>query len=325
MMKLPRRTFIRLTAGAVALPTVSRLAWAQTALSRPLRIVLGFSPGSASDIIARTLSQALSERIGQDIIIDHRPGAGGNVAVESVLGAPADGHTLLMVGPSSAINATLYEKLAFNVLQDIVPVAGIAQCPNVILVSSLARSPSVPDFIAMAKANPGAIKMASAGVGTATHLAGEMFNRMAGINTIHVAYRGGAGAYADLINGQVDVYFAPLASAMAHVKAGGVRPLALTTAHRQSLLDLPAAAEFVPGYQASTWLGIGTPRNTPTEIVDRLNADINAVLTDPNVATQIAAQGGTTLTGSPADFGNRIADETHRWATVLKMSHTTVS
>jgi tripartite-type tricarboxylate transporter receptor subunit TctC len=324
MMKLPRRTFFRLTAGAVALPTVSRFAWAQSYPSRPVHIIVGFAPGSATDIIARLLGQSLAERLGQPVIIDNRPGAGGNVATEAVVNAAPDGHTLLMVGPSSAINATLYQKLGFNFLRDIAPVAAIAHSPNVMLVNPSVPATTVSEFIALAKANPGTLKMASAGVGTATHLAGELFNRMTGITTVHVAYRGGAGAYADLLSGQVDVYFPALASSLEHIRTGELRALAMTAPRRGSPA-IPTVADSVPGYEASTWFGIGAPGGTPAAIVNRLNTEINAVLAGSDIKTRIADLGATLSAGSPADFGRSIARETQKWAKVIKVSGTATS
>jgi tripartite-type tricarboxylate transporter receptor subunit TctC len=325
LMKLPRRTFFRLAAGAVAAPAVSGFARAQTDASRPVRIMVGFAPGSAADVIARLLGQSLSERLGRQVIIDNRPGAGGNVATEAVVNAPPDGCTLLMVGPSSAINATLYEKLNFDFLGDIVPVAAVVRSPNVMVLSPSVPAKTVPEFIALAKANPGELNMASAGVGTATHLVGEMFKMMTGVNMVHVAYRGGgAGAYADLLDGRVEVYFPPLASSIGYIRAGQLRALAVTTApRRQRPLDIPTLGESVPGYEASTWFGVGAPRYTPAEIIDRLNTEINAALADPKVAARVADFGGTVSAGSPADFGRLVAEETAKWAKVIKLSGTT--
>jgi tripartite-type tricarboxylate transporter receptor subunit TctC len=307
---------LHLTAGALALPAVSRFAWA----SRPVRIVVGFAPGSAPDIMARLVGQSLSERLDQEFIVDNRPGVGGNLATEAVVAAERDGHTLLLVGPSSAIDATLYEKLTFNFLRDVTPVAAIVDSPNVMLVNPAVPAKTVSEFIALAKV--GEIKMASAGVGTATHLCGELFKMMTGVDMVHVPYRGGADTFADLRAGVADVYFPSLASSIGYIKTGQVRALAVTSSSRQEGLDLPTMSESVPGYEARTWFGIGAPRSTPAEIVAKLNAEINASLADPKVKARIAELGGTTVAGSPADFGKLIADETRKWAKVIKVSGT---
>ena len=307
-MTLPRRTFVRLAASAAAAPAISRFAWAATDPSRAVRIVVGFAPDSAADIVARLLARSLSERTGQRFIVDNQSGIGGNIATEMVVNAAPDGHTLLIVGPSSAIDATLYDKLGFDFRRDIAPVAAAVRSPNVMLVNPSVPATTVGEFIALAKAKPGALTMASAGVGTASHLAGELFKMTTGVEMMHVAYRGGAGAYDDLLGGRADVYFPPLISAREHVKSGALRALAL------------------PGDQAtSTWLGIGAPRNTPAAIVERLNAEINAVLADPQIAARIADGGGTVITGSASDFGKLIADETEKWAKVITFSGTTLS
>ena len=307
-MTLPRRTFVRLAASAAAAPAISRFAWAATDPSRAVRIVVGFAPDSAADIVARLLARSLSERTGQRFIVDNQSGIGGNIATEMVVNAAPDGHTLLIVGPSSAIDATLYDKLGFDFRRDIAPVAAAVRSPNVMLVNPSVPATTVGEFIALANAKPGALTMASAGVGTASHLAGELFKMTTGVEMMHVAYRGGAGAYDDLLGGRADVYFPPLISAREHVKSGALRALAL------------------PGDQAtSTWLGIGAPRNTPAAIVERLNAEINAVLADPQIAARIADGGGTVITGSASDFGKLIADETEKWAKVITFSGTTLS
>jgi tripartite-type tricarboxylate transporter receptor subunit TctC len=308
LMTLPRRTFVRLAASAVAAPAISGFAWAATGPSRPVRILVGFAPGSSADMIARTLGHALSERTGQEFIVDNRPGIGGNLATEAVANAAADGHTLLISGTSDAISATLYQKLTFNFRRDIAPVAALLRSPNVVLVSPSVPVETVADLVTLAKADPGRLRMASAGVGSASHLAGEMFKMTTGAEMVHVAYRGGGGdTYADLIAGRADVYFPALASAINHVRDGRLRVLA------------------VPGYEANTWFGIGAPRNTPADIVAKLNRDINAVLADPKIASWIADFGGVVATGSPADFGALIAEETKRWAQVIKASGTTLS
>jgi len=309
-MTLLRRTFFRVAAGAVAIPAISRFAWAWSYPSRPVRIVTGFAPGSAADIMARLLGQSLSERLGAEFIVDNQSGIGGNIATQAVVNAEPDGHTLLMVGPSSAVDVTLYEKLGFDFRRDIAPVAALVRSPNVMVVGPSVAAQTVPDFIALAKANPGELTMASAGVGTASHLAGELFKMTTGVEMTHVAYRGGAGAYADLLGGRADVYFPPLISAREHLRSGALRALAVGS---------------VPGYEASTWLGVGAPRNTPANIVERLNSEINAALADPQVAARIADLGGTAVAGSASDFGKLIADETERWAKVITFSGTTLS
>lgn len=310
-MTLLRRTFFRVAAGAVAIPAISRFAWARSYPTRPVRIVTGFAPGSATDIIARLVSQSLSERLGAEFIVDNQPGVGGNTATEMVVNAEPDGQTLLMVGPSSAVDATLYERLGFDFRRDIAPVAALVRSPNVMVVGPSVAAQTVPDFIALAKADPGKLTMASAGVGTASHLAGELFKMTTGVEMVHVAYRGGAGVYADLLDGRADVYFPPLISARGHVRSGALRAFAVSS---------------VPGYQAaSTWFGVGAPRNTPAHIVERLNGEINAVLADPRIAARIADGGGTVVAGSASDFGKLIADETEKWAKVVTFSGTTPS
>jgi tripartite-type tricarboxylate transporter receptor subunit TctC len=322
-MTLPRRAFLHLAAGAMALPAVSRFAWAQTYPSRPVRIIVGFAPGSSADIVSRLLGQSLSERLGHEFIIDNRPGVGGNIATKAVVQAEPDGYTLLMTGPSSAINATLYEKLDFNFLRDIAPVAAAVHSPNAMLVPPSVPAKTVSEFIALAKANPGKINMASAGVGTASHLSAELFEMMTGVNLVHVPYRGGEGAYADLRGGVVGVYFPPLASSIGYVKGGELRALAVTSASRLAELPhIPTMGESVPGYEASTWFGVGAPRNTPAAIVARLNKEINASFTDPRFKARLADLGATAFAGSPADFGRLIAEETAKWAKVVKFSGT---
>jgi tripartite-type tricarboxylate transporter receptor subunit TctC len=322
-MKRSRRAFLYLAAGATALPAVSRFAWAASYPSRPVRIVVGFAPDSAADTIARLLGQSLSERLDQPFIIDNRSGVGGNIATEAVVNAEPDGYTLLLTGPSNTINTTLYEKLGFDFSRDIAPVAAGVQSPNVMLVNPSLPVRTVPEFIALATANPGKITMASGGVGTATHLAGELFQMMTGVNLVHVPYRGGEGAYSDLLSGAVDVYFPPLLSAIGSIRAGKLRALAVTAAsHLAKLPGIPAVAESVAGYEASTWFGVGAPKNTPARIVERLNREINASFADPKVKARLADLGGTAFAGSPADFGQLIADETAKWAKVLRVSAT---
>jgi tripartite-type tricarboxylate transporter receptor subunit TctC len=320
-MTLPRRTFLHLAAGAAALPAVSPFAWARTYPSRPVRIVVGLAPGSSPDILSHLLGQSLSERLGQQFTVDNVTGVGANLAAEAVVKAEPDGHTLLMAGPSSAISATLYQKLGFNFLRDIVPVAAVAHSPNVMLIGPTVAARTVRELIALAQANPGQLKLASAGVGTASHLCGELLELMAGINLVHVPYRGGAGAHADLLNGKADVYFPPLASSIDYIKTGQLRALAVTTASRHAGLNIPTVGEFVPGYEASTWFGIGAPRNTPAEIVSWLNQEINASLAEPKVKARIADLGGTVIAGSPANFGKLIANDTEKWAKVIQSAN----
>ena len=321
-MKLPRRRFLQLTAGAVALPAVSGRASAQAYPSQPIRIIVGFAAGSGSDIFARLMGQWLSERLGQTVLIENRPGGGGNIGTEAVVKAPPDGYTLLQWVPANAVNNTLYEKLNFNFLRDIAPVAGTARTPYVLVVNPELPVRTVDEFIAHAKANPGKLNFASAGVGTGIHMAGEQFKLMAGVNTVHVPYRGAAGAMTDLIGGQVQLMFDTTAASIPHIKAGKVRPLAVTTAARSALLpELPTVADFVPGYEASGPFGLGAPKNTPPEIVEKLNKEINAVLADPKVKARLADLGSEPLTGSPAEIGRMLVNETEKWAKVIKTAN----
>jgi tripartite-type tricarboxylate transporter receptor subunit TctC len=320
-VKLPRRTFLRLAAGAAALPALARIAMAQTYPTRPVRIIVGFAPGGTADIIARLMGQWLSERLGRPFVIENRSGGATNIATETVVRAPADGYTLLLVGPTQAINATLYNKLNFHFIGDITPVAGIVVGPNVMVVNPSVPATTVPEFIAYAKANAGKLNMASGGIGSLGHVSGELFKMMAGINIGHVPYRGGGPALTDLLAGQVQVYFSPLPAAIEYIRAGKLRALAVTTAARsEALPDIATVAEFVPDYDASVWAGIGAPKATPGEIVDKLNKEINAGLADPKIKARLADLGGTVLPGSPADFGKLIADETEKWAKVVKFS-----
>jgi tripartite-type tricarboxylate transporter receptor subunit TctC len=318
-MKLPRRQFLHLAAGAAALPAVSRMAWAEIYPSRPVRIVVPFTPGGASDITARLMGQWLSERLGQQFVIDNRPGGGTNIGTEAVVRAPADGYTLLMVGGYNAINATLYDKLNHNFIRDIAPVAGIIVVPNVMVVNPSVPAATVPEFIAYAKSKPGKTTMASAGTGTPSHVTGELFKMMAGVNLVHVPYRGGGPALTDLLSGQVQVMFATMPSSIEYIRAGKLRALAVATATRsEALPDVPTVGEFVPGYEASSWSGLGAPRATPAEIVDKLNKEVNAALDDPKMKARLADLGGVALPGSPADFGRHIADETEKWGKVIR-------
>jgi tripartite-type tricarboxylate transporter receptor subunit TctC len=320
-MKLPRRQFLHLATGAAALPAVSRIAMAQTYPARPVRIIVGFAASGGNDILARLMGQWLSERLGQQFVIENRPGAAANIATEAVVRAASDGYTLLLVGPPNAINATLYDKLSFNFLRDIAPVAGISREANIVEVHPSVPAKTIPEFIAHAKANPGKINMASAGIGSAGHVAGELFKMKTGVNLTHVPYRGLAPALTDLIGGQVHICFANLRGSIEHVRAGRLRALAVTTATRSEVLpDIPTVDEFVPDYEASSTFGLGAPRNTPIDIVDRLNKEVNAGLGDPKFKARLADFGGTALSGSPADFGRIMAEETEKWGKVVKFS-----
>jgi tripartite-type tricarboxylate transporter receptor subunit TctC len=320
-MKLPRRQFLHLAAGAAALPAATRVAFAQTYPTRPVRIIVPFPAGGTADILARLTGQWLLERLGQQFIIENRPGAGANIGTEVAVRAPPDGYTLLILGPANAINATLYEKLNFNFIRDIAPVAGIVRTPLVMVVNPSFPAKTVPEFIAYAKANPGKINMASSGNGASPHVAGELFKMMAGVNMLHVPYRGEAPALTDLIGGQVQVYFGLLPATIEYFKSGTLRPVAVTTTVRSELLpEVPTVGEFVPGFEASYWAGVGAPRNTPVEIVQRLNKEINAGLADPKLEARFAELGGKVLSGSPADLGKLIADDTEKWAKVVKFS-----
>jgi len=307
--KLPRRQFLHLAARAAALSTLPRIAIAQTYPTRPVRIIVGFSPGAGTDIVARLMGQWLSERLGRQFIVENRQGAGSNIGTEVVVRAPADGYTLLMCGPANAINATLYETLNFNFIRDIVPVAGIIRVPHVMEVNPSVPVRTVPEFIAYAKANPDKLNMASGGIGGSVHMAGELFKMMTDVKMTHVPYRG--SAYPDLLAGQVQVMFDTTPGSIEFIRSGRLRALAITTATRsEALPDLPTVGEFVPGYEASGFYGVGAPKNTPREIVDKLNKEINAGLADPKLKARLAELAGTTFAGSPADFGKFIAAET---------------
>ena len=320
-MKLPRRNFLHLVAGAAALPVVSRVARAQAYPSRPVRVIVGFTAGSASDIVARLMGQWLSERLGQQFLVENRPGAGTNIGTEAVVRAPADGYTLLLVNSSNAINATLYDKLSFVFLRDIVPVAGILRAPLFLVVHPSFPAKTVPEFIAFAKANPGKVTMASPGNGSSPHVSGELFKMMAGIDMTHVPYRGGGQMMTDLIAGQVQVSFIGLIVAIEHIRSGKLRALAVAAATRSDVLpDIPTVSDFVPGYEASAFWGVGAPRNTPAEIIDKLNKEINAGLADSKIKARLLDLGGMGLAGSSADFGKLIADETEKWAKVVKFA-----
>jgi tripartite-type tricarboxylate transporter receptor subunit TctC len=321
-VKLPRRQFLHLAAGAAALPVVSRIARAQAYPSRPVRIVVPFAPGGTFDIMARLIGQWLTEKLGQPFVIENRPGAGGNIGTESVVRAPADGYALLLVGTANAISATLYEKLNFNFIRDIVLVAGIARVPEVMLVNPSLPATTVRELIAYAKANPGKLTMASGGIGTLSHVEGELFKMMTGVNLVHVPYRGLGPALTDLLGGQVQVMFASMSASIEYVRANKLRALAVTTATRSDELpDVATVDEFVPGYEASGWFGLGAPKNTPSQIIDQLNEAINAGLADPTIKARLADLGGTPLVGTPADFSKLITDETEKWGKVIRAAN----
>jgi tripartite-type tricarboxylate transporter receptor subunit TctC len=320
-MKLLRRQFLHLTAGAAALPVITRVVRAQTYPTRPVHLIVGFPAGGPQDIVMRLIGQWLSERLGQSFIIENRPGASGNVGAETVVRAAPDGYTLLSVSSPNAINATLYKNLNFNFIRDIAPVASIMRVPLVMEVNPSVPVKTVPEFIAYAKANPGKVNYASAGIGTPQHVSAEMFKMMTGVEMVHVPYRGAAPALTDLIGGQVQVMIDTTPASMQHIRSGRLRPLAVTTATRADALpDLPTVGDFVPGYEATSWFGIGVPKNTPAEIIEKLNKEINTALADPKIKARLVDLGGTVLPGSPADFGKLIADETEKWAKVIKFS-----
>jgi tripartite-type tricarboxylate transporter receptor subunit TctC len=317
-MKLPRRQFLHLAAAAAALP-VSRLAWAQTYPTRPVHVVVGFAAGGGVDITARLIGQWLSERLSQSFITDNRPGAGGNIGTEAVVNAAPDGYTLLLATVPNAVNATLYEKLNFSFIRDIAPVAGIIRVPQVILLNPSVRARTVPELIGYAKANPGKVNMASAGNGSAPHMAGELFKMMAGIDMVHVPYRGQGPALTDLLGGQVQVLFATTPGTTEYIRTGKLRGLAVTTASRAEVLpDLPTVGDSLPGYEASQWYGIGAPKSTPAPVIDRLNKEINAALADPGMKARFADIGGEALGGTAAAFGTLIAAETEKWGKVVR-------
>jgi tripartite-type tricarboxylate transporter receptor subunit TctC len=317
-VKLPhRRQFLHLAAGAAALPALSRIARAQGYPSRPVRIIVGFAPGGSGDITARLIGQWLSERLGQPFVIENRPGAGGNIGTEAVVRASPDGYTLLMVGSWNAINATLYEKL--NFIRDITAVAGIVRLPLVMVVHPSVPATTVPEFIAYAKSKPGKITMASPGIGLASHVAGELFKMMAGVDMVHVPYRGGGPALNDLLGGQVQVYFGTTVSSIGYIRAGRLRALGVTTATRSDILpDIPTVGEFLPGYEASGWAGIGAPKTTPAEIVEKLNKEMNGALADEKIKARLAELGSVPMPMSPATFGKLIAEETEKWGNVIR-------
>jgi tripartite-type tricarboxylate transporter receptor subunit TctC len=320
-MNPPRRRFLHLAAGAVALPALSRIARAQAYPTRPVRWIVPFPPGGPSDTAARPMAQWLSDRLGQPFIIENRPGAGTTIATEAVVRAAADGYTLLLFSLSSAINATLYDNLKYNFIRDIAPVATITRQPQVMVINPSLPAKTVPEFIAYAKANPGKINMASSGVGTGLHVAGELFKMMTGINMVHVPYRGGAPAITDLIAGQVQVMFISPLGLIEYIRAGKLRALAVTSVTRLDLLpDVPPVGDFVPGFEVTVWFGVGAPMNTPTEIVDKLNKEINAALIDPRMKALISDMGAAPFVSSPADFSKLIAEETEKWGKVIRVA-----
>ena len=321
-VKLPhRRQFLHLASGAVALPALSRIASAQTYPTRPVRLVVGFAAGQAIDILARLIAQSLSERFGQQFIVENRPGGGGNIATEAVVRAPPDGYTLLAVGSNNMINATLYEKLNFDFIRDIALVASIYRVPQVMEVNPSFPAKTLPELIAYAKANPGKINFASAGNGSVAHVTAELFKMMAGVNMQHVPYRGAAPALTDLLGGQVHLMFDNMPSSIEHIRAGRLRPLAVTaTARLEGLPDVPTVADFLPGFETSAWAGIGAPKNTPAEIIDQLNRETNAALADPKLKARVADLGGMVFPLSPAEYEKRVAEETEKWGKVVKFS-----
>jgi tripartite-type tricarboxylate transporter receptor subunit TctC len=320
VMKLPRRQFLYLAAGVV-LPAMSRVTWSQAYPTRPVRLISGFPAGGPSDILARLMGQWLSERLGQPFVVENRPGAASNIATEAVVRGAADGYTLLIVTSANTINATLYDKLNYNFIRDTVPIAGFIRVPQVLEVHPSVPVKTVPEFITYAKAHPGKLNMASAGNGTVQHVAGELFKVMTGVDLLHVPYRGQAPALVDMLGGQDQVMFDTMPASIEYLKAGKLRPLAVTTATRSDALpDVPILADFVPGYESSALYGIAAPRNTPAEIIDKLNKEINAGLADPKIKARLVDLGGTVLAGSPADFGRLVAEETEKWAKVVKFS-----
>jgi tripartite-type tricarboxylate transporter receptor subunit TctC len=322
-MKRPhRRQFLHLAAGTAAFTAASPMAWAQSYPSRPVRIIVGYAPGGTTDVSARLIGQWLSERLGQPFIIDNLPGAGSNVATGGAVRAPADGYTLLLASISNAINATLYDKLNFNFIRDIAPVAGIIRVPNVMEVNPAVPAKTVSEFIAYAKANPGKVNFGSGGVGSSTHVSGELFKLMTGVNMVHIPYRGTAPAVTDLIVGQVQVMFDNLPGSIEYARAGMTRALAVTTTARsEALPDLPTVADSVPGYEVSAWFGLTAPKNTPNEIIVRLNEEINAAFANAEMKERLADLGAMALAGSPADFGKFISDETEKWGKVVRSAN----
>lgn len=321
-MGASRRQFLRLTAGAIAAPACPRLGWTQSYPSRPVRLIVGFVAGGGNDIVARLIGQWLTERLGQPFIIENRPGAGGNIGTEAAVRAPADGHTLLQVGAHNAINASLYGNLSFDFLRDIAPVAAITREPYVVVVNRSVPATNISELVALAKAAPGKLNMASAGVGSGTHVAGELFKMLTGTNLVHVPYRGTSAAMTDLLGGQVQVFFSTMPAAIGYIRAGSVRPLAVSTAARsEAFPDIPTVSDTVPGYEAASMFGLGAPRNTPAEIIQVLNREVNAALADPKMKARLADLGGTGVSGTAMDFGKLIADETRKWGEVVRAAN----
>jgi tripartite-type tricarboxylate transporter receptor subunit TctC len=320
-MKLPRRRFLHLAAGAAALPALPRVASALEYPTRPVHLIVGYAPGGTNDISARLMGQWLSERLGRQFVIENRPGAGSNLATETVVQAPPDGYMLLLVNTSNAINATLYDKLNFNFIRDVAPVAGIMRSPQVMAVNPSLPPRTVPEFIAYANANPGKVNMGSAGIGSVTHICGELFKMLSSVNLVHVPYRGGGPALVDLLGGQVQVMFVGIAESIEHIKAGRLRALAVTTATRSPALpDIPPVGEFVAGYEATPFNGIGAPKVTPADIIDKLNKETNAGLADSKLRARLVDLGGMPFAGPPGDFGKLIADESEKWAKLVKFA-----
>jgi tripartite-type tricarboxylate transporter receptor subunit TctC len=320
-MKFPRRAFLHLALGAAALPTMSRKTWAQAYPARPVRLIVGFAPGGTPDLLARIIGEWLSERLGQPFVIENRPGSGSNTATEAVVNAAPDGYTLLLASIANSVNATIYEKLGYNFIRDVAPVAGLDRQPQVVVVNPSIAPKTLPEFIAYAKANPGKINMASPGNGTGPHIAGELFKMMAGVDMVHVPYRAGPLALTDLLSGHVQVFFGATASTIEYIRSGRLRPLAVTASARlEALPDVPTVGEFVAGYEATQWYGIVAPKNTFPEIVDKLNGQINAAFDDARTSARFAALGGARLRVSPAELGKLIVDETEKWARVVKFA-----
>ena len=321
-MTVLRRQFLHLAAGAVAFPAVSRLTWAETYPSQPVRVIVGFAAGGPNDILARLIGQWLAKRLGHPFVIENRPGAGSNIATEAVVHAPPDGYTLLLVGSPNAINASLYDRLNFNFIRDIAPVASFMRGALVLAIHPSVPAKTLPEFIVYAKANPGKLSYGSGGVGGITHITAELFKMMTGVEMVHVPYRGVAPALTDLLGGQVQALFANPAQSIPYIGAGRLRALAITAATRsEALPDIPTVGEFVPGYEASSIFGFGAPKNTPAEVIDKLNKEINAGLADPEIKARVADLDGTVLVGAPADFGKLIADETEKWGKVIRAAN----
>ena len=320
-MTLPRRRFLHLAAGAAALPAIPRMAWAQTYPARPVRLIVGYAAGGAADIAARLMCQWLSDRMGQQFILENRPGAGTNIGTEMVVRAAPDGHTILLISLANAINSSLYDNLNFNFIRDIASVGGMMRLPQVMVINRDVPAKTIAEFIDYAKANPGKLNMGSSGIGTSVHLAGELFMALTGVKMTHVPYRGTATAFTDLIAGQIQVMFPAISSSIEYIKAGTLRGLAATTAARLDVLpDMPAMGEAVPGYEASAWYGLGVPKGTSAAVVERLNTEMNAGLADPNIKARFAELGVPVLSTSPAEFGKLVVDETEKWAKVVKLS-----